>query len=177
MLTGPTVLQGQKVGVGEIANVDVVPDAGAVRGGPVTAEDQDLRPPTGGDLQDQRNEVGLAGVPFPQTGVGPGDVEVAQTGRGQAVRGGVGGDRVVDRQFGGPVGVGRPGGRLLYCTCSIFRAEGAEQVETFLAHNTDALLLDSPGHLVRRTTPKSEMVLDNPKCDYDGFYYALLQRH
>jgi 16S rRNA (cytosine967-C5)-methyltransferase len=71
----------------------------------------------------------------------------------------------------------RPGGRLLYCTCSIFRAEGAEQVETFLAHNTDALLLDSPGHLLGRSTPKSEMVLDNPKCDYDGFYYALLQRH
>ena len=70
----------------------------------------------------------------------------------------------------------RPGGRLLYCTCSIFRAEGADQVETFLAHNTNALLLDSPGHLVGRSTPKSELVLNNPKSDYDGFYYALLQK-
>jgi 16S rRNA (cytosine967-C5)-methyltransferase len=70
----------------------------------------------------------------------------------------------------------RPGGRLLYCTCSIFRMEGADQVETFLAHNTNALLLDSPGHLVNGTTPKSESVLNNPICDYDGFYYALLQK-
>lgn len=70
----------------------------------------------------------------------------------------------------------RTGGRLLYCTCSIFKAEGAEQVETFVAHNTDARLLDSPGHLVSRTTPKSKLALDNPNCDYDGFYYALLQK-
>lgn len=70
----------------------------------------------------------------------------------------------------------RPGGRLLYCTCSIFREEGADQVETFLAHNTNALLLDSPGHLVNRTTRKSELVLNNQICDYDGFYYALLQK-
>ena len=40
----------------------------------------------------------------------------------------------------------RPGGRLLYCTCSVFRAEGDAQVQAFLAHNTDAQLLPSPGH-------------------------------
>lgn len=70
----------------------------------------------------------------------------------------------------------KPGGRLLYCTCSIFREEGAEQIETFLAHNTGVRLLDSPGHLIHRTTPKSAQVLDNPNCDYDGFFYALLQK-
>ncbi len=70
----------------------------------------------------------------------------------------------------------RRGGRLLYCTCSIFRAEGAGQVETFLAHHSDARLLDSPGHLVSRNTPESELVLDNPTCDFDGFYYALLHK-
>jgi 16S rRNA (cytosine967-C5)-methyltransferase len=61
----------------------------------------------------------------------------------------------------------RPGGRLLYCTCSVFRAEGEEQARTFLAHNTDARLMPSPGHL----TPGSP---DNAGGEYDGFFYALL---
>lgn len=63
----------------------------------------------------------------------------------------------------------RPGGRLLYCTCSVFRAEGEEQVQTFLAHNTDARLLPSPGHLI----PGGG---HNPSGDHDGFFYALLQK-
>src|SRR4030095_2051425 len=42
----------------------------------------------------------------------------------------------------------RPGGRLLYCTCSVFREEGSHQITAFLAHNTDARLLPSPGHLL-----------------------------
>ncbi|MFY8015977.1 MAG: 16S rRNA (cytosine(967)-C(5))-methyltransferase RsmB, partial [Limnohabitans sp.] len=41
----------------------------------------------------------------------------------------------------------KPGGRLLYCTCSIFKAEGESQIQTFVQHNTDALILPSPGHL------------------------------
>jgi len=41
----------------------------------------------------------------------------------------------------------RPGGRLLYCTCSVFRAEGEQQIAAFLARNTDAALTASPGHL------------------------------
>ncbi|MEI6804217.1 MAG: 16S rRNA (cytosine(967)-C(5))-methyltransferase RsmB [Burkholderiales bacterium] len=71
----------------------------------------------------------------------------------------------------------RPGGRLLYCTCSIFVAEGDGQMQTFLAHNTDAALLPSPGHLMPRNDLKTAGVLDNPLCDHDGFYYALLQKH
>ncbi len=42
----------------------------------------------------------------------------------------------------------KPGGRLLYCTCSVFKAEGDLQIQTFLAHNTNAQLLPSPGHLI-----------------------------
>lgn len=70
----------------------------------------------------------------------------------------------------------RPGGRLLYCTCSLFQAEGAGQVQTFLTHNTDAVLLPSPGHLMPRSVAKGEVVPDNEPCDHDGFYYALLQK-
>lgn len=73
-------------------------------------------------------------------------------------------------------GLLRPGGRLLYCTCSLFQAEGAGQVQTFLTHNTDAVLLPSPGHLMPRSVAKGEVVPDNESCDHDGFYYALLQK-
>ena len=70
----------------------------------------------------------------------------------------------------------RPGGRLLYCTCSVFRAEGDGQIETFLAHNTDARLLPSPGHLLPQLAPNQETVPDNQKRDHDGFFYALLEK-
>lgn len=69
-----------------------------------------------------------------------------------------------------------PGGRLLYCTCSVFLAEGAQQVQTFLAHNTDAALLPSPGHLIPANPAKSGAVPDNQWGDHDGFFYALLQK-
>lgn len=70
----------------------------------------------------------------------------------------------------------RPGGRMLYCTCSIFLAEGSEQVQTFLAHNTDARLLPSPGHLMPGSAAKVNALPDNMHRDHDGFYYALLEK-
>ncbi len=68
------------------------------------------------------------------------------------------------------------GGRLLYCTCSVFRAEGSQQIETFLAHNTDARLLPSPGHLLPVFKANGEAVPDNHLIDHDGFFYALLEK-
>jgi 16S rRNA (cytosine967-C5)-methyltransferase len=68
----------------------------------------------------------------------------------------------------------RPGGRLLYCTCSVFRAEGEMQVQTFVAHNTDAVLLPAPGHLVPQTPASPKGLPDNQHGDHDGFFYALL---
>ncbi len=70
----------------------------------------------------------------------------------------------------------RPGGRLLYCTCSVFRAEGERQVQTFLAHNTGASLLPSPGHLMPSTGAEAAGVRDNQQPDVDGFFYALLEK-
>ncbi len=70
----------------------------------------------------------------------------------------------------------RPGGRLLYCTCSVFQAEGAGQIKTFLAHNNDALMLPSPGHLLPLHREKESPVPDNGLNDHDGFYYALLEK-
>lgn len=68
------------------------------------------------------------------------------------------------------------GGRLLYCTCSVFRAEGEDQIQTFLANNTEASLLASPGHLLPHNGANGHTVPDNLPCDHDGFYYALLEK-
>ncbi|RYF52836.1 MAG: methyltransferase domain-containing protein, partial [Comamonadaceae bacterium] len=68
------------------------------------------------------------------------------------------------------------GGRLLYCTCSVFRAEGEQQVQTFVAHNTEAVLLPSPGHLMPHGGANNDAVPDNGPGDNDGFYYALLEK-
>jgi 16S rRNA (cytosine967-C5)-methyltransferase len=70
----------------------------------------------------------------------------------------------------------KPGGRLLYCTCSVFPAEGRDQIQTFLAHNTDAALLPSPGHLLPLFGAKHDGVPDNRNGDHDGFFYALLEK-
>ena len=71
----------------------------------------------------------------------------------------------------------QPGGRLLYCTCSVFKSEGDEAVQAFLQHNTDALLLPSPGHLIPGQKPKGLPVEDNALGEHDGFYYALLEKN
>ncbi|TAH10058.1 MAG: 16S rRNA (cytosine(967)-C(5))-methyltransferase RsmB [Curvibacter sp.] len=70
----------------------------------------------------------------------------------------------------------RRGGRLLYCTCSLFRAEGDEQVQAFLANNTDSILLPSPGHLLPRSEAATGVVVDNSLGDHDGFFYALFEK-
>ncbi|MRD49667.1 16S rRNA (cytosine(967)-C(5))-methyltransferase RsmB [Caenimonas koreensis] len=67
-------------------------------------------------------------------------------------------------------------GRLLYCTCSVFRPEGEGQVQTFLAHNKAALLRPAPGHLLPQTGAKTSALPDNLEGDHDGFYYALLEK-
>jgi 16S rRNA (cytosine967-C5)-methyltransferase len=73
----------------------------------------------------------------------------------------------------------KPGGRLVYCTCSVFRAEGDAQIQTFVAHHTDAVLRPSPGHLLPQNSaasPASPTLPDNLEGEHDGFYYALLEK-
>ncbi|KQP13528.1 16S rRNA (cytosine(967)-C(5))-methyltransferase RsmB [Pseudorhodoferax sp. Leaf267] len=69
-----------------------------------------------------------------------------------------------------------PGGRLLYCTCSVFHDEGRARIETFLAHHTDARLQPSPGHLIPRSAGADATVPDNDPGDNDGFFYSLLEK-
>lgn len=70
----------------------------------------------------------------------------------------------------------KPGGRLLYCTCSVFRVEGEVQAQTFVTHNKDAVLRPAPGHLMPQTGENANPVPDNLEGDHDGFYYALLEK-
>jgi len=70
----------------------------------------------------------------------------------------------------------RPGGHLVYCTCSVFRAEGEARIAAFVAHNIEAVLRPSPGHLMPQGGAKGEPLRDNLPGDHDGFYYALLQK-
>ena len=65
----------------------------------------------------------------------------------------------------------KPGGFLLYCTCSVFKIEGETQVQTFVAHNTDALRKPAPGHLTPVEVGNGPAVGDNPLCEPDGFFY------
>lgn len=70
----------------------------------------------------------------------------------------------------------KPGGRLLYCTCSVFKAEGDDQVKTFVEHNTNARLMPSLGHLRPQNETSTAELADNLPGDHDGFYYALFEK-
>ncbi len=63
----------------------------------------------------------------------------------------------------------RAGGRLLYCTCSVFKAEGEQQISDFLRRHPDAQPLPAPGHLM----PGEPAGIDHTGA-MDGFFYALL---
>ncbi|RMX01944.1 16S rRNA (cytosine(967)-C(5))-methyltransferase RsmB [Corticibacter populi] len=78
----------------------------------------------------------------------------------------------------------KPGGRLLYCTCSVFHTEGEDQVRRFLARQDDAQLLAPALQLLPTLAVHHDTVLPAPTPasaaqmpqmhNHDGFFYALL---
>jgi 16S rRNA (cytosine967-C5)-methyltransferase len=69
----------------------------------------------------------------------------------------------------------KPGGRLVYATCSIFKAEGQAQVDAFLQRQGDARLVEVQGftgHLLPLADNGSQM--GGEASTVDGFFYALL---
>lgn len=72
----------------------------------------------------------------------------------------------------------KPGGRLLYATCSIFKLEGQLQTDAFLQRQSaDKPRLDpaSPGHLPGLPDNAERPGLA-PETSGDGFYYALINK-
>jgi 16S rRNA (cytosine967-C5)-methyltransferase len=73
----------------------------------------------------------------------------------------------------------RPGGRLLYCTCSVFKAEGQAQIDAFLQRTTGARAAArpaSPGHLLPLADNGSEEPAHPARAAADGFFYALIEK-
>ena len=69
----------------------------------------------------------------------------------------------------------RPGGRLLYVTCSLLKAENEDQIITFLKRTPDAksIPLEKSGEMPGQWRPEGRQLL--PEIDgHDGFYYAML---
>ncbi len=72
----------------------------------------------------------------------------------------------------------KPGGRLLYCTCSVFKAEGQQQIDAFLQRHGDAFAVQkprSPGHLLPLAdNPENGQAQVGP--NFDGFFHSLLSK-
>jgi len=66
-----------------------------------------------------------------------------------------------------------PGGKMLYCTCSIFPQENDLQMAAFAARHADAVRLPVMGG--GRTADLHQWQL-MPQAEHDGFFYALLQK-
>lgn len=74
----------------------------------------------------------------------------------------------------------KPGGRLLYATCSLFKAEGDQRVDAFLQRLLPgAASLDpaSPGHLLPLPDNPTRSAARTTGALQDGFFYALVHKH
>ena len=72
-----------------------------------------------------------------------------------------------------------PGGRLLYATCSLFKAEGTHQIDAFMQRQppgTARLDPGSPGHLLPSRDNGLTVDAGRSTALQDGFFYALIHK-
>lgn len=72
----------------------------------------------------------------------------------------------------------KPGGKLLYATCSIFPEENAQQIQAFVEQHPEAELIEMPSQIMANNTSNNAMGLQilPGTGNMDGFYYALLHK-
>ncbi len=77
----------------------------------------------------------------------------------------------------------KSGGRLLYCTCSVFKSEGQARIDAFMQRRQDAVITPepaSPGHLLPLSDNGAQSV--RPAAAHaaaspgDGFFFALIEK-
>lgn len=68
----------------------------------------------------------------------------------------------------------KPGGKLLYCTCSVLKAENETLMAQFMAQHPDVKALPLPAHLGRVSGVGRQRLPGEDGAD--GFFYALLQK-
>lgn len=76
-----------------------------------------------------------------------------------------------------------PGGKMLYCTCSLFPQENGAQIDAFLHRHADARCLPLAQEIVdaasvprHASSAASHCLQLTPQAEHDGFFYALLQK-
>ncbi len=69
----------------------------------------------------------------------------------------------------------KPGAKLLYVTCSIFRSENEQQIEAFVQQMDDVQLLDMPDHFGKPCSYGRQILPGQDNMD--GFYYCLLGKN
>jgi 16S rRNA (cytosine967-C5)-methyltransferase len=73
-----------------------------------------------------------------------------------------------------------PGGRLLYCTCSLFKAEGQAQIDAFLQRRGDAFIPaspPSPGHLLLLPDNRHTRPAPASSAAADAFFLTLIEKN
>lgn len=70
-----------------------------------------------------------------------------------------------------------PGGRLLFCTCSVFKEEGQDRIASFMSEQGEARLIGNtlqllPTHNIESAWSASDVL----PAIHDGFFYALLEK-
>jgi 16S rRNA (cytosine967-C5)-methyltransferase len=69
----------------------------------------------------------------------------------------------------------KPGGRLIYATCSVFRDEGEHQIVAFIQRSAGVIRHSAPGHLLP-VVENARASMADARSPSDGFYYARLDK-
>ncbi|NNF51593.1 MAG: 16S rRNA (cytosine(967)-C(5))-methyltransferase RsmB [Gammaproteobacteria bacterium] len=69
----------------------------------------------------------------------------------------------------------KPGGQLLYCTCSVLRSENEQVIDAFRKSETDVIVLPLPEAMPGIDAGDGRQILPG-ETDMDGFYYAYLEK-